>query len=148
MVRDWRQMASAKKFRSVVHNIADHAISGLSDIHPHLAEHCRAVHVPRASIDLLTGTLAPGHESVSAPLGLAMTALSKTFSRICEREGIDVAALSDARLTCEFAQGDWPRWCHVRARKRDGKDVETAVDSLGRQAEVLQSERPGPHVTD
>ena len=141
-------MTSAKKLRSIVHNIADHSLSGLSYIHPHLAEHCRAVHVPRASIDLLTGTFAPGHELVSAPLGLAITALGKTFSRICEREGIDVGALSYARLTCEFAQGDSPRWCHVRARTRDGKDVETAVDSLGREAEVLHSERPGRHVTD
>ena len=124
-------MLSEKKLRGVVHNIAQHAMSVLSYVHPHLSEHCRVVHVSRATVDLLTGTLAPNNESVSTPLGLGMTALSETFVRICESAGVEVSALSEAEATFEFAQDGCPSSCYVRTRTRDGKVVEAVVDAYG-----------------
>ena len=135
-------MLSEKKLRGVVYNIAQHAMSSMSYIHPHLSEHCRAVRLHRATVDLLNGTLAPCNESVSTPLGLGMTALSEMFSRICESVGVEVSALSEAEATFEFAEDGWPRWCYVRTRTRDGKELEAAVDSVDRKAKIVH-ERPG-----
>ncbi len=136
-------MVSTKKLRGVVYNIAQHAMSSMSYIHPHLSEHCRATRLHRATVDLLNGTLAPRNEVVSTPLGLGMTALSDAFSNICESVGVEVSALSEAEATFEFAEDGWPRWCYVRTRTRDGKDVEAAVDRDDRKAKIVHRERPG-----
>ena len=134
-------MVSTKKLRGVVHNIAHHATSSMSFyIHPHLSEHCRAAHVHRATVDLLNGTLVPRNEVVSTPLGLGMTELSETFSRICESAGIHTSALSEAEATFEFRQDGWPKWCWVRTRTRDGKELEAAVDPMGRKLKIVHGE--------
>jgi hypothetical protein len=47
------KMTSIKKLSSVCHNIAHHAVSGLSYVHPHLRQACKGIGIDTITIDLL-----------------------------------------------------------------------------------------------
>ena len=75
-------------FKSVAHNIADHAVSGLSFLHPHAAQVSRRSGVSPLILDLKSENPLPEGIEPYEPLELSSRALQKKFVGILEKEGL------------------------------------------------------------
>lgn len=99
-------MAKRGALKSVAHNIADHAKSGLSFIHPHAAQVSRRCGLSPLILDLkLKDPLPVGIESYQ-PLELSSQAIQKKFVEILNKENIDLDSLMSARLELLFLNDD------------------------------------------
>ncbi len=92
-------MPSSKILNGVAHDIAYHALSGLSYLHPHLTQVCKRVSCTAVTLDLLRESPLPADFPDYEPLRLASRALHSTFIRILESNGFTVADIATARLT-------------------------------------------------
>jgi hypothetical protein len=92
-------MPSSKLLNGVAHDIAHHALSALSYLHPHLTQVCKRAGRTSATLDLLRESPLPADFPDYEPLRLASQALHRTFVGILESVGFTVADVSSARLT-------------------------------------------------
>jgi hypothetical protein len=133
-------MGSAKRLAGVCHNIAHHAVSALSCIHPHLRNACSAVGLNALEIDVLERDPCPQQFQECDPLRLFLRTLHETFERILASEGFGLEDLDQAVLRFEFP-GTLPdsycSTCVVRIRTKTGKTFHKAVDYFGNEAEVV-----------
>jgi hypothetical protein len=92
-----RSMSSQRALAGVAHDIAHHAGSGLSYVHPHLYPVCKAAGLREATIDLLAEAPYPLGLPQAEPLRLSLIALRNKFFAILSANGFvpsDVAAVS------------------------------------------------------
>ena len=97
-------MPKAKLLNGVAHDIAHHALSGLSCLHPHLSETCRKVGVWEVALDLTSKSPLPPNLPDYEPLRLASQALHRTFLGMLENFGFTLADVATAKLTFSVAK--------------------------------------------
>lgn len=127
-------MPSEKRLNSVCHNIAHHAVSGLSYIHPHLRRACKAVGLEAIVIDLGTQSPCPAQFQSIEPLRLSLASLRNKFIEILRAEGFSETGVAEVKLLFEFTQefpDDYCSNCHARIVLRSGKVFRDAVNFMG-----------------
>ena len=92
-------MPSSKLLNGVTHDIAHHALSGLSYLHPHLTQVCKKAGRLSVTLDLLQESPLPADLPDYEPLRLASQSVHRTFVGILQSVGLAVADLTVARLT-------------------------------------------------
>ena len=95
-------MASLKKLQAVAHDIAHHAQSSLSWIHPHLGEACAEAGVLDTSVELLMSSC-PRGLAVRKPLELALSSLREKFFEMLSTYGLSREDVSAVRLEFRFS---------------------------------------------
>lgn len=95
-------MPSQRALAGVAHDIAHHAASGLSYIHPHLYQACVAAGVRTARIDLLASDPYPSGLPEIQPLRLALGALQEKFSDVLRANGFAASDVAEAGLAIQF----------------------------------------------
>jgi len=124
-------MARVSTLASVAHNIAHHAASSVSWLHPHACQAARAAGLGELRFDLLA---APplSLPNVAEPLRLASEALREKSREILEQHGFSVSTLSSALLVMQFPTSD-EHYCvtGVRLETQDAKVFEKSSTSLG-----------------
>jgi hypothetical protein len=91
-----------KKINNIAHNIAHHAASGISYLHPHLGEACRAADCTLVALDLLSGIYPLGFP-VSKPLSLATKELLNKFDEMLEAAAASKEEIKTATLYFQFS---------------------------------------------
>jgi hypothetical protein len=124
-------MARAALLASVAHNVAHHAASGLSWLHPHACQSARALGLAELRFDLLASQPL-SQPNQPEPLRLASEALSKKSLEILEQHGFSAGALASAFLVMQFPTSD-EHYCltAVRLETQDGQVFEKSSSSLG-----------------
>jgi len=92
-------MPKMKLLNGVAHDIAHHAMSSLSCLHPHLSETCRKAGVWEVALDLRRESPLPSTLPNYEPLRLASQALHRAFVGILQTQGFTLCDVSLARLT-------------------------------------------------
>lgn len=127
-------MPSEKRFSSVCHNIAHHAVSGLSYVHPHLRRACKTAGLESIVIDLGPGNPCPTQFQSIEPLRLSLQSLRNTFIEILNSEGFSVESVAEVKLLFEFTQqfpDDYCSNCHAYIVLQSGKVFRDAVNYMG-----------------
>ncbi len=124
-------MATVRVLSSVAHNVAHHAASSLSWLHPHAYRAAQTAGVGELAFDLLA-PFPLALASVDPPLRLACEGLRAKFVEILENEGFAVAGLRFARLSMRFPTSDG-YYCVTTCRLEtpDGKAFEKSSTSAG-----------------
>lgn len=130
-------MISIKRLQCVVQSTAHHAVSGLCEVHPHLAEACEDAGLQSIAINFLQPGFEPRLTTISNELKLSTGALREKFAELLDVENIEASGIQDAFAIFRFARGRWPSSCYIAVTINDGKKVDVAVDSIGRTAEIL-----------
>jgi hypothetical protein len=127
-------MASEKRLSSVCHGIAHHAVSGLSYIHPHLRQACRAVGESSVVIDLCNTNPCPEPLFTNQRLQNALLSVQTRFLQILQSEGFSASDIQEASLFFEFTPefpDDYCSNCHASLVSATGKQFAHAVNYLG-----------------
>ena len=98
-------MPTARVLQSVAHNIAHHAASGLSFLHPHAYRGLHALGLNQLTFDLLQSSPL-SLEQIETPLSLSANALQKKFRDILNSAGFQADDLIGAILEMRFPSGD------------------------------------------
>jgi hypothetical protein len=126
-----RADARVSALSSVAHNVAHHAASGLSWLHPHASRAARTAGQGELRFDLLASP--PIALPALAPAFLlASEALREKSLAILEQHGFSAGALKSATLVMQFPTSD-EYYCvtAVRIETLDGKLFEKSSSSLG-----------------
>jgi len=99
-------MASHKPLKGVAYDIAHHAQSGLSYLHPHMGEMCRAVGLTKATIDLMAKDSYPAELKEYKPLKLAIGALKEKFMSILSKREMSLDFIKELKLKFIFYTSD------------------------------------------
>ncbi len=99
-------MVSQKLYNGVAHDIAHHAASGLSYLHPHLAKACKALGVNEVSMNLLDKTSFRQDLLVEKPLQLSSDTLKEKFREMILHAQLDAQQLEKASLLFQFKYSD------------------------------------------
>jgi len=132
-------MGSTKRLKSVVHNVAAHAISGLSCVHPDLGTVRKAEGTERVSVDLLQPKISLT-QPVCPEVDLSTSALRRTFASMLASESWEIGDLTSAVLTFIYrGQRTWPDACYARVETNAGRVFEDAVGADGQRAQILRN---------
>jgi hypothetical protein len=121
-------MASLKRLNGVAHDIAQHSQSGLSWLHPHLAQVCRLSGVSSATIDLLADDPYPAGIAHAAPLAKALGALRHWFESNLIAQGFATNDVQSVRLAVLFRKGGDDYNCAVAATVLDREGETHSAD--------------------
>jgi len=99
-------MASLKPLKGVAYDIAHHAQSGLSYLHPHLGQMCREAGLAEATIDLISKDSYPAELREYKPLKLAIGALKDKFASILSKREMSLDFISELKLKFVFYTAD------------------------------------------
>jgi len=128
-------MPSQNLLSSIAHNIAHHAVSGLSYVHPHLKTTLVEAGLSSISIDLLKPDPTPSQLQPNTPLAQALNGLKSKFVEILHAEGLVLSAIRSAILVFDFPPNYTDNYCsdcHVFLVSTTGKSFNQAVNYLGR----------------
>jgi len=132
-------MTSIKRLRSVIQSTAHHAVSGLCYVHPHLGDECKKANIKTIGVNLLN----PGFDSklptITREIELSTNALREKFIELMTTESIQATDIKRAYAIFHFLRGSWPTSCYIKVVTMEGKNIEVAVDSSGKTAEVLHA---------
>jgi len=95
-------MPSQHALSGVTHDIAHHAGSVLSYVHPHLYQACQAAGVREATVDLLENAPYPSGLPKVESLQLSLTALHDKFFAILAANGFGSSDVAAATLRFQF----------------------------------------------
>jgi hypothetical protein len=127
-------MPSIKRFSSVCHSIAHHAVSSLSYVHPHLRQACKAIGIDTITIDLMQDQPCPDRFLNIEPLRLSLKALQGKFKEILTSEGFTTNEIMTIELRFEFTEefpDDYCSNCYARLISKNGRVFERAVNYMG-----------------
>ncbi len=108
-------MVSNRIFSSVAHDVAHHAQSALSWLHPHLGDACKNAGMFEVSLDLLSGKPYPNWLVVSEPLRSATEALQHKFKVMVAGRGLNLDSLNSAVLKFLFLPSTDSYSCVVKS---------------------------------
>jgi hypothetical protein len=91
-------MPKIRDLKAVAHDLVDHAMSGLSFLHPHVWNYARQITVGEFTVDLLHDS-APNLGEVPEPLRLATEGLRIWFQPVLRSYGFSLEDLTSAKLT-------------------------------------------------
>jgi hypothetical protein len=123
-------MPKQRALTGVAHNIAHHAQSGLSWLHPHLFNACRNAGLQHVRIDLLQSDPYPTGLPAVEPLRLALVSLQLKFWEILARERFARATVESVSLDVQFpaAGGDgYSCAVHATVTATDGQTYQSVV---------------------
>src|SRR5215471_5264268 len=108
-------MASLKLLAGVAHNLAQHAQSVTSWLHPHLGQACRLGSSHGVEINVMQGAPYPDTVPLSDALRGGINSVRGFFASLLSTHGFTSADVKDATLAFRFAGGsdDYP--CAIRA---------------------------------
>jgi hypothetical protein len=95
-------MPSQRVLAGISHDIAHHAGSSVSWLHPHLHDACMVAGVREATIDLIEPVSYPDGLPLVRPLYFALAALREKFLSLLTAHGLDPADLHSAHLRVQF----------------------------------------------
>jgi hypothetical protein len=95
-------MASLKAIKGVAYDIAHHAQSGLSYVHPYIGELCAEIGINETSLSLLDSHPYPENLRRIEPLELACTALKRKFIELLEKMDLPIAEVTSIDLRFIF----------------------------------------------
>ena len=99
-------MASLKPLKGVAYDIAHHAQSGLSYLHPHMGQMCREAGITEVTIDLMAKDSYPSDLKEYKPLKLAIGALKEKFASILSKREMSLDFIKELRLKFVFYTAD------------------------------------------
>jgi hypothetical protein len=117
-------MPSRKHLNGAAYDIMHHAVSGLSFLHPHIAQTCRAANIPVITLDLMQSSPLPPTIHADHACVTATQTLHHTFVGILQKLGFSLSDVSSATLTFRAprnAQDDYILPCNVELVTADGK---------------------------
>ena len=122
-------MVSKRLFNGIAHDIAHHAQSSLSYLHPHVVHAIRRNPTSAARLSLLPGQAWPPEFVVEMPLQLATAALQEKFRQIVAGAGLDMEDLAAASLLFVPIAGkdDYTTEVHSLIITNDGKRFEHVI---------------------
>jgi hypothetical protein len=91
-------MPRIRDLKGVAHDLVDHAMSGLSFLHPHVWNYARQASIDEFTIDVLENS-APNSIEVPKPLRLATESLRTWFQPVLKSYGFTIEDLNSAKLT-------------------------------------------------
>jgi len=100
---DGPRMTSMKVLQSGAHDVAHHAQSGVSWVHPHLGQACRANRLLEVIIPLTGADVYPPALPPMEPLRLALLGLRDRFWKIVAAHKLEGAAIKEASLLFRFS---------------------------------------------
>jgi hypothetical protein len=92
-------MPSDKRLNGITRDIAHHAASGLSFLHPHIVQLCRAVGLSEIMLDLTSASPLPADVTAEKPCVLSTQALHRTFTELLSKLGFTLSDVQSATLT-------------------------------------------------
>lgn len=95
-------MPSQRSLAGISHDIAHHAGSSMSWLHPHLYKACVVAGVREATIDLMEPVSYPDGLPLVRPLHFALAALREKFLSLLTANGLGLADLRSAHLRVQF----------------------------------------------
>ena len=98
-----RTMPSIHHLNGIAHDIAHHAQSSLSCLHPHLANLCRILGMTEVTLDLLSSAPFGSNTIVAEPLQRSAAAVQAKFRERVDGKGLHLSTVSEARLTFGFS---------------------------------------------
>ena len=110
-------MARVNRIGSVCHNIAHHAASGVSFLHPHILQASTALGIRELEVNLLDQHPCPLSCRNSEPLRLALGDVRLKLSSILKAEGMTLDDLDRALLTfirAPEARDDYATICRAQ----------------------------------
>ena len=124
-------MPTLRMLKSVAHDIAHHAASGMSWLHPHACQAARAEGIGELHFDLLS-TSPLGLASIRQPLHGAAEALHLNVVEMLGRHGFGTSVLRRADLAMSFPISD-EHYCLTTCRLEtvSGKVFQKTSSSLG-----------------
>ena len=99
-------MASQKALKGVAYDIAHHAQSGLSYLHPHMGELCKEKSISEATINLMVKDSYPEELRKYKPLKLAIETLKSKFLSILDKREMKLDFVNELTLKFVFYAGD------------------------------------------
>jgi hypothetical protein len=120
-------MPSRKHLNGAAYDIMHHAGSGLSFLHPHIAQTCRDAGLPSLTLDLMRPSPLPSDIRAKKPCILATQALHRSFVSILQKMGFSLDDISSATLTFSaprHARDDYTLPCRSELVTADGKRYE------------------------
>ena len=118
-------MTSERQLNGVAHDIAHHAVSALSWLHPSLSQACRASKVDNVLLDLTQDPKYPQGFLVSKPLGLATNGLKEWYRELLGKKNFSEADVQSVTLEFSFSpdrQDDYTCSCRCRLVTTHGKE--------------------------
>ncbi|MCK5354688.1 MAG: hypothetical protein KAJ63_06185 [Methyloprofundus sp.] len=103
-----------KKLKGVAYDIAHHAQSGLSWIHPHIGGACKETGITEATIHLLSENPYPENLPIKKPLELAISSLQKKYEEIMLKTGLPLSSVKSFDIIVIFNSAD-NYTCSVRS---------------------------------
>jgi hypothetical protein len=131
-------MPSIKRLNSVCNSIAQHAVSFLSYLHPHLRLAIKQFGLKSITIDLLNIDPCPEQFRKIEPVHLSLISLRKRFEQILLSEGFTFEDIKEITLVFEIPKNDSDDWldCTARLIAKTGKIYMHAVNYMGRPKSV------------
>jgi hypothetical protein len=129
-------MTSYKHLKGIAHDIAAHAASSMSWLHPSLSQACRANNVANVVLDLTHDPKFPEAFLVSKPLALATNGLKEWYRGLLKKKGFSEIDIQSVTIEFVFPpQRTDDYWCACRCRLVSslGKEFVRIVNSLGRE---------------
>lgn len=99
-------MVSQKLYNGIAHDIAHHAASGLSYLHPHLAKACKVLGVNEVSMSLLDEQSFRQDLLIQKPLQLSSDKVKEKFREMILQAQLDTQQLEKASLHFQFIYSD------------------------------------------
>ncbi len=97
-------MPTMRHLDGVIHDIAHHAQSGLSHLHPHLAQLCRSLRTTSITLDLLAAAPLGDEVMVRPALALSTEALRTKFRHLIDGKGLALSDVAEAHLVFTFSE--------------------------------------------
>ncbi len=99
-------MTSQKPLKGVAYDIAHHAQSGLSYLHPHMGELCKEKGISEATINLMANNSYPEELREYKPLKLAIETLKSKFLSILDKRDMKLDFVHELTLKFLFYADD------------------------------------------
>jgi len=129
-------MISGKKLRNATYSTAQHAVSGLCFIHPHIGDACLNINERHITLDLINLTYVPSIRGITKELSLSSKSLQTTFIELLKKQSIEITDIEEAYIKFFFYEQHYPSGAYIYV-KAQGVEAEHAVDALGVTAEVI-----------
>lgn len=122
-------MAKIKLLNGIAHDVAHHAQSTLSWLHPHLGQTCRTAGISQVTVDLLCPEPYPEGLPLYEPLAKALVALRDWFLGLIERKGLSPTEVASLRLVFSFNPKEDDYSCSVRSHlvSRNGREFSREI---------------------
>lgn len=91
-------MTSKRLFNGIAHDIAHHAQSGVSWLHPHIGDACRQCGIAEARLDLLSEQRWSAPIQMEEALQLGTESVRQKFRDMVAAAGLDIMDLAGAWL--------------------------------------------------